>query len=65
MAYALSANGSVASLGFTLEPRAHEVRVRFSPQDAWHVCSVSGARVTFPLDLPVTALRRLQIARVV
>ena len=65
VAYALSASGSVGSLGFTLKPRAHEVRVRFSAQDDWHVCSVSGAHVTCPLDLPVTALRRLQIARVV
>jgi hypothetical protein len=28
VAYALSAKGSVASLGFTLEPRASRVRVR-------------------------------------
>jgi hypothetical protein len=60
--YALSPDGTVSSLHFTLAPAAHNVRVRVSPAAAWRRCSVSGARVTCPLRAPLAALGQLELA---
>jgi hypothetical protein len=60
--YALSAQGDVSSLRFTLVPAAPHVRVRVSPRAAWRSCDVAGVRVRCALGVPVSALRGLEIA---